>query len=112
MKEAANEAAQGCVMWKSMPLWAMIAVPGVPFFALVVLQAGGAGDGVQKVAFVLFLAAIVYVSFAIRARKREAAAAPTPLKKLFLSFAVWLVLVFILALVWANGQAVLHVVIG
>jgi hypothetical protein len=67
-----------------------LAVPAVPYFTIVALQAAGAGDGVQKVAFALFFAALVYVSFAIWARKRQATRTPTPPRKIFVGFAVWL----------------------
>ncbi len=90
----------------------MAALPAVPFCAVVLLQAHGAIEGLQKAAFVVFLAAIVYVSFAIRARKRQTPAAPTPAKRLLLSSLVWLVLMFVLALVWANGPALLRIVHG
>jgi hypothetical protein len=97
-------------MWKSMPLWAMAAIPAVPGFAIVLLQANGGSDGLQKVAFVLVLAGIVYVSFAMRSRRREAPSGPTPPKKILFSFVVWLVVVFILALVWANGPNLLRLI--
>jgi hypothetical protein len=90
----------------------MAAIVAVPAFAIILLQAGGAGDGIQKVAFVLFFAAIVYVSFANWARKREAPPVPTPPKKILLSFVVWLVAVYILALVGANGPKLLRLIHG
>ncbi len=90
----------------------MVAVSAVPFFAIVLLQAGGGSDSLQKVAFVLFLASLVYVSFAIRQRKRETPSTPTPPKKIFVSLAIWLVAVFVLALVWANGPALLRMIHG
>lgn len=99
-------------MWKSMPPWAMAAIPAVPGFAIVLLQANGGSESLQKVAFVLLIGAIVYVSYAIHLRKRAAPTAPTPPKKLLLSSIVWLVAMLILALVWANGQTLLRIIHG
>lgn len=69
-------------MWKSMPPWAMAAIPAVPFLMIVLLQANGGSDSLQKIAFVLFIGAIIYVSCVIRLRKRDAPTAPTSPKKL------------------------------
>jgi hypothetical protein len=99
-------------MWKSMPLWAMAAIPAVPGFGIVLLQAYGGSEHLQKIAFGLFIGAVVLVTYLIRLRKRAAPTTPTPPKKLLLGLVLWLVAFLILALVWANGQALLRLVHG
>ena len=99
-------------MWKSMPPWTMAVIPAIPFFALVLLQANGGSESLQKIATFLFFGALLFVIYLIRVRKRETPTPTTPPKTLLLSFALWLVAVFILALIWANSQTLLRMVHG
>jgi hypothetical protein len=92
--------------------WAMAVIPAIPFFALVLPQANSGSESLQKVATFLFFGALLFVIYLIRVHKREAPTTATPPKKLLLIFVLWLVAVFILALVWANGQALLRMVHG
>jgi hypothetical protein len=99
-------------MWKSMPPWAMAAIPAIPFFALVLLQENGGSESLQKITALLFFVALLFVTYLIRVRKREVPTTPTPPKKILLSSVVWLVVILILALVWANSRALFHIFQG
>lgn len=93
-------------MWSSMPPWGLAIIPAVPFGALVLLQSVGASKSLQNIAFILCLGAILVVIYLIRVRKRSAppmTVAQSP-KKMLLGFGQWLIAVFILALLWANGH--------
>ncbi len=63
----------------------------------------------QMVAFVLFMGAILLVTYLIRVRKREAPPPPTQPKKLLLGLGVWLIVVYVLATVWGNRHKLLAV---